>query len=194
MMRMKVNYFWWTCLWVASIAAHDFFTSGSEEKCIRGPIHSWETVPVSFHASRIDTRGPTGLEFLPEDLEALRRYPLITLEKWQGGNAFSTDLCQQQHNNRTHRHTRSSRGDSSCDASSDANIFYWEDEAWISAAKQIKAVHPTASIAVWMVRFLVYPLGFVILGHLENLTFFSYLGYHVDLHGLVVATTRKVHR
>ncbi len=118
---------------------------------IQGPRHSWKTVPASFHACRPDTRGPTGLEFLPEDLDALKRYPLITLEKWQGTSAFSTDLCLQQSRDTGRDATRCWNH-----STSESNIFYWGDEAWISAARQIKAVHPSASIAVWMDTMLIY--------------------------------------
>ena len=121
---------------------------------VRGPIHSWDTVPVSFHGCRPNTRGPTGLEFLPEDLEALKRYRLITIEKWQGTNAFSTDVCRQEHPVGNFPVNKDPCEDSSSSAKS--NVFYWEDDAWISAAKQIKAVNPTASIAVWMDTMLIY--------------------------------------
>lgn len=96
------------------------------------PKHSWDTFPVSFHSGRPDTHGPTGLEWLPEDLEALSRYPLITLEKWHGSLAFSTDRCKQS---------------GKCDSPS--NIFYWEQDAWVAAATQLKAQNPDISIAVW---------------------------------------------
>lgn len=134
---------------------------------VKGPIHSWKTVPVSFHGCRPDTRGPTGLEFHPKDLEALKRYPLITLEKWQGTLAFSTNICRDStrnsnSNNNTNVEcwnatmTSTTDGSRSRSSSTESNIFYWGDDAWISAAQQIKAVHPTASIAVWMDTMLIY--------------------------------------
>jgi hypothetical protein len=94
------------------------------------------------------------LEFLPEDLEALKRYRLITIEKWQGTNAFSTDVCREEHPVGNFPVNKDPCEDSSSSAKS--NVFYWEDDAWISAAKQIKAVNPTASIAVWMDTMLIY--------------------------------------
>ncbi|KAG7353605.1 glycosyl hydrolase family 15-related protein [Nitzschia inconspicua] len=103
------------------------------------PKHSWDTFPVSFHSGRPNTYGPTGLEWLPEDLEALSRYPLITLEKWHGSQAFSTNVCNQTGN---------------CNAPS--NIFYWEQDAWVSAATQLKAKNPNISVAVWMDTMLIY--------------------------------------
>lgn len=104
-------------------------------KTCQFPHHSWETFPVSFHCGRWDTYGPTGLEWLPEDLAALARYPLVTLEKWQGSHAFSTDICEQTGN-----------------CSKPSNVFYWELDAWISAAKQLKVVNPNISVAVWYVE------------------------------------------
>jgi hypothetical protein len=98
----------------------------------RFPKHSWDTIPVSFHSGRPDTYGPTGLEWLPEDLNALSRYPLITIEKWHGTKAFSTNVCKQTGN---------------CNKPS--NIFVWEQDAWIFAAKQLKEMNPNVSIAVW---------------------------------------------
>jgi hypothetical protein len=96
------------------------------------PKHSWDTFPVSFHSGRPNTHGPTGLEWLPEDLEALARYPLVTIEKWHGSQAFSTDICQN-----------------TGDCQTPSNVFYWEQDAWISAAKQLKAKNSNISIAVW---------------------------------------------
>jgi hypothetical protein len=109
-------------------------TTHSKRQCTtcQFPQHSWKTFPVSFHSGRPDTHGPTGLEWLPEDLEALARYPLVTLEKWHGSKAFSTDLCQQT---------------GKC--STPSNVFYWEQDAWISAARQLKAKNPNISVAVW---------------------------------------------
>jgi hypothetical protein len=72
-------------------------------------------------------------------LIALSRYPLVTIEKWHGSLAFSTDLCENT---------------GKCDKPS--NIFYWEEDAWISAAKQLKAINPNISIAVWMDTMLIY--------------------------------------
>lgn len=122
---------------------------------VRGPIHSWETVPVSFHGCRPNTRGPTGLEFLADDLAALKRYPLITLEKWQGTRAFSTDV-DLQHHPHSSCVTRTDPCDVGRMSAPETNVFYWEEDAWVSAAKQIKEVNPNASIAVWMDTMLIY--------------------------------------
>jgi hypothetical protein len=104
----------------------------------RFPQHSWDTFPVSFHASRPNTYGPTGLEWLPDDLVALARYPLITIEKWHGSEAYSTTVCNTTGNcNKT-------------------NVFVWEEDAWIAAAQQIKDINPNISIAVWMDTMLIY--------------------------------------
>jgi hypothetical protein len=49
------------------------------------PKHSWATVPASVHTSRRDT-GPDGT-FRAADLLDLQKFPLITMEKWQGTDA-----------------------------------------------------------------------------------------------------------
>eukprot|EP00039_Didymoeca_costata_P016854 m.307435 g.307435 ORF g.307435 m.307435 type:complete len:378 (-) comp16462_c0_seq4:389-1522(-) len=51
----------------------------------KGPIHSWKTMPVSIHCSEGKTTD-TG-EFLPEELDIIKRFPLVTIEKWQGEQA-----------------------------------------------------------------------------------------------------------
>jgi GH24 family phage-related lysozyme (muramidase) len=51
----------------------------------RGPVHSWATLPVSFHSSHRHT-GPTGA-FSQLDIETIRKFPLVTIEKWQGAAA-----------------------------------------------------------------------------------------------------------
>lgn len=126
---------------VPMIVATGDAASSSSPQCqsCRGPVHSWDTFPVSFHSSRPNTHGPTGLELSAADLTALAKYPLVTLEKWQGDHAFSTNVCNETGN-----------------CNSTTNVFYWEEDAWIAAAKQIKAVSPNTSIAVWMDTVLVY--------------------------------------
>ena len=78
------------------------------------------------------------MELLPEDLEVLQKFPLITIEKWQGMTAFSTNVCNTTGN---------------CNST---NQFLWQEDAWVAAARQIKAVAPKASIVVWMDSVLVY--------------------------------------
>ena len=95
----------------------------------KGPAHSWATVPVSFHGSRLNTdHGASGLELSAADLAAIARFPLITLEKWQGVNASRTGVP----------------------------LFAWEEDAWIVAARQIKRANPAASVVVWMDTMLIY--------------------------------------
>ena len=71
-------------------------------------------------------------------MKVLAKFPLVTLEKWQGVQAFSTTVCQETGN---------------CNAS---NIFYWQEDAWVAAAKQIKAASPNTSVVVWMDTVLIY--------------------------------------
>ena len=59
-------------------------TSPSCTTC-RGPVHSWDHIPLSFHWSSAQTDS-TG-EFSAEDLETIVKFPLVTIEKWQGSAA-----------------------------------------------------------------------------------------------------------
>ena len=47
----------------------------------KGPVWSWDTVPVFFHSS--DTAGPGG-GFTSAALDTISRFPMVTIEKWQG--------------------------------------------------------------------------------------------------------------
>ena len=62
------------------------------------------------------------------DLAFVARFPLIPLEKWQGVNASSAGHP----------------------------VFAWEEDAWLVAAKQIKAANPSASVIVWMDTMNIY--------------------------------------
>ena len=94
----------------------------------RWPKHSWATIPASVHTSRRDT-GPDGT-FTDADIANLVKYPLITIEKWQGVDAV--------------------------DPATGKRAFIWEEDAWINSAKKIKAVNPAVSVVPWMDTMLVY--------------------------------------
>lgn len=49
------------------------------------PVHSWKTLPVSFHSSKRASDDHGG--FAPEELDVIKRFPLVTIEKWQGDKA-----------------------------------------------------------------------------------------------------------
>ena len=93
----------------------------------RWPKHSWDHIPASVHTSRRDT-GPDGT-FTAADLLDLKKFPLITMEKWQGTDASTAD---------------------------GKRVFIWEEDAWVNAAKQIHAANPDASVVGWMDTMLVY--------------------------------------
>ena len=62
-------------------------------------------------------------------MAVLKKFPLITIEKWQGQTATEAD--------------------------GQTPAFIWEEDAWINAAKQIKAVNPDAAVITWMDTMLV---------------------------------------
>jgi hypothetical protein len=61
--------------------------------------------------------------FSTADMVVLAKYPLVTMEKWQGTDAVDA---------------------------SGKRSFIWEEDAWINAAKQIKTANPKASVVAWM--------------------------------------------
>lgn len=85
------------------------------------PTHSWDTLPVSFHSSEFVTN--TKGEFTTDEMGTISRFPLVTIEKWQGVNAVSAT------------------GDP---------VFLWEEDAMVAAARQIKAARPGVSVVVWL--------------------------------------------
>lgn len=87
----------------------------------RRPAHSWATLPVSIHSARTHTDAAG--RWTADDIATIAKFPLVTLEKWQG---------------------------------SQAPVFLWEEDAWVAAAKQIKAANPNASVVAWMDTMLVY--------------------------------------
>ena len=50
----------------------------------RQPAHSWSTIPVFFHGS--DPNGTAGGGFTDLALETITKFPIVTLEKWQGSS------------------------------------------------------------------------------------------------------------
>jgi hypothetical protein len=86
--------------------------AGGNRSCTtcRGPVHSWDTLPVSIHwaISATDARGG----FSADQLAVLAKAPLVTIEKWQGSAAV--------------------------DSATGAPVFLWEEDAWAFAAGQIK--------------------------------------------------------
>jgi hypothetical protein len=50
----------------------------------RQPVHDWATVPIFFHGS--DPNGTVGGGFTDEALQTITKFPIVTLEKWQGSS------------------------------------------------------------------------------------------------------------
>jgi hypothetical protein len=91
------------------------------------PAHSWATIPVSFHSAR-DASNALG-EFTEADMAVIAKFPLVTIEKWQG--SLATD-------------------------SSGRSVFLWEEDAMVTAARAIKEASPKTSVVVWFDTMLVY--------------------------------------
>eukprot|EP00039_Didymoeca_costata_P028493 m.21213 g.21213 ORF g.21213 m.21213 type:complete len:398 (-) comp7079_c0_seq2:77-1270(-) len=91
------------------------------------PQHSWDTVPVSFHSAQQLTDSSGG--FSQDNLDIISKFPLVTIEKWQGVKA---------------------------EDSSNKSVFLWEEDAMIKAAKQIKAINENISVIVWFDTMLIY--------------------------------------
>jgi hypothetical protein len=96
------------------------------ETCIH-PTHSWDTLPVSLHSAR-DATNALG-EFTAADMAVIAKFPLVTIEKWQG--ALATDA-------------------------SNHSVFLWEEDAMVNAARAIKKASPKTSVIVWFDTMLVY--------------------------------------
>lgn len=96
------------------------------ETCVH-PEHSWDTIPVSFHSAR-DATNSLG-EFTEADMEVIAKFPLVTIEKWQGS------LAKDEFNR---------------------SVFLWEEEAMVNAARAIKKTSPKTSVIVWFDTMLVY--------------------------------------
>lgn len=82
----------------------------------KGPQWTWSTFPAFFHGS--DPNGTAGGGFTDEALATITRFPIVTLEKWQGAAI---------------------------------EPYTWEEDAWVVAAKQIKARNPDITVIVWYV-------------------------------------------
>ncbi len=50
----------------------------------RKPAHTWNTIPVFFHGS--DPNGTARGGFTDLALDTITRFPIVTLEKWQGSS------------------------------------------------------------------------------------------------------------
>ena len=105
------------------------FPEGSPPNCTtcKFPQHSWARIPTMIHTSTMST-GPTGA-FGAAALEVLKKVPLVIVEKWQGVDAVDAD---------------------------GKRVFLWEEDAWIAAAKSIKAVNPSAVVIGWLDTTLIY--------------------------------------
>ena len=85
----------------------------------KGPVWSWDVFPAFLHGA--SQRGPGG-GFDPEDLALIAKFPLVTMEKWQGAGV---------------------------------NPPIFEEQAWVTAATQIKKANPATTVIVWLDSFRI---------------------------------------
>lgn len=93
----------------------------------KGPKWSWDTVPVAFHSAE-STTGPSGT-YTAAEMETISRFPLVTIEKWQGSEA------------------KDSEGNP---------VFLWEEDAMVASAQDIKKHNQDASVVVWLDSMRIY--------------------------------------
>jgi len=96
-----------------------------------GPRQSWATVGdrAFFHSSVLNT-----LAFAPADAALIARFPLVTIEKWQGCN--STPGCYG--------------------AAAPAAACPTQQDATLAAARALKALAPTVFISAWLDSLRIY--------------------------------------
>ena len=87
----------------------------------RGPQWTWDEFPAFFHGS--DPNGTAGGGFTQAALATIARFPIVTLEKWQGASITP---------------------------------YTWEEDAFVVAARQIKALSPHTAVVVWLDSVRVY--------------------------------------
>ena len=51
----------------------------------KGPVHSWDHIPLSLHWATPETQSDGS--FSAQDLQTVEKFPLVTIEKWQGSGA-----------------------------------------------------------------------------------------------------------
>ena len=73
---MRAESVWAVTAW-AVLVAGDTVEGGRTCTTCKAPVHSWNTLPVSFHSARTDT-GPDGL-WTDEDIQTIKKFPLVTV-------------------------------------------------------------------------------------------------------------------
>ena len=114
---MMIAYLLLVVLPLAAAPAASSLSSLSPCTTCKGPQWTWSTFPAFFHGS--DPNGTAGGGFTEEALDTITKFPIVTLEKWQGAAI---------------------------------EPYTWEEDAWVVAAKQIKARNPDITVIVWYVR------------------------------------------
>ena len=118
------------------------------------PVWNWEIFPAFFHGSNVDN-------FTDEDLQFITKFPIVTLEKWQGPQKREHQQSQSQSTSwYCDGDDRSSRNPSKKvagteESSTNCNCGT-EEEAWIHAATKMKVANPNITIIVWLDSLRIY--------------------------------------
>jgi len=91
------------------------------------PVHSWATLPVFFHSSVMNSLVPSDA-----DLAVMARFPVVTLEKWQGCNATG------------------------CYPGPCATPAPTQADATLATARRLKALRPAIAVVTWTDSLRVY--------------------------------------
>lgn len=101
------------------------------------PPFSWNTLPVAWHGSSLTT-------FSPDEVSTLARYPVITIEKFQGGrnlpwkgNVTAAEVCQN--------------------GSDAAACGCCEEDNIVNAFSSIKKINPNVSTIAYINGIIAYP-------------------------------------
>lgn len=90
-MTLALAFHLWCVIYITTAASLDgthglnHGSSLSPISTFKMPRFSWNTLPVSFHSS--NETAPNGM-YSPESLKILAKYPLVTIEKYQGEERF----------------------------------------------------------------------------------------------------------
>jgi hypothetical protein len=116
------------------------FLALSQAGAAHFPLFSWETLPVFFHSSVLNS-----LTWNSSDLSIITRFPVVTIEKWQGCN--STVGCYVPGPQSASESASAESAGLSCPTQQDAAL---------ATAKLLKQMRPNISVAIWFDSLRIY--------------------------------------